>query len=133
MPAEAVDERARRDVPHVHDGVEQASGNEAHVGRDRHARHARVDVGVVVDREHFRPTHVHVSYPRRLVARARDDERAVVRKGERVDFLLVALERVPIRLREMSHIYAGVSGRGISRQPEIDGSEGAHESADPLH
>jgi hypothetical protein len=95
VPAEAVDERARRNVPDAHDGVERARGDEARVGRDGHARHARVDVGIVVDREHLRLACVHVPYPRRLVARARDDERAVVRKVERVDFLLVAFERVP--------------------------------------
>ena len=95
VPAEAVDERARRNVPDAHDGVERACGDEARIGRDGYARHARVDVGIVVDREHLRVARVHVPYPRRLVARARDDERAVVRKVERVDFLLVSFERVP--------------------------------------
>ena len=84
MPAEAVKERARRNIPDAHDGVERARSDEARIGQDGHARHTRVDVGIVVDREHLRVARVHAPYPRRLVVQARDDERAVVQKVERV-------------------------------------------------
>ena len=70
MPAEVVN------------GVERAHSDEARIGRDGHARHTRVDVGVIVDREHLRVVRVHAPYPRHLVVQARDDERAVVRKVE---------------------------------------------------
>ena len=78
-------------MPTFLDGIERASSD----GRDGHARHAHVDVGIVIDRKHLRLARIHVPYPRRLVARARDDERAVVREVERVDFLLVAFGSVP--------------------------------------
>jgi len=65
----------------MRDGVERAPSDEARIGRDGHARHTCVDVGVTVDREHLRVVRVHAPYPCRLVVQARDDERAVVRKS----------------------------------------------------
>jgi len=53
VPTETVDQRARRNVPDAHDSVQRPRGNEACIGRDGHARHAGVDVGIVVDREHL--------------------------------------------------------------------------------
>ena len=94
MPSETVDQRPSRNVPDAHDGVQRSRGDEARIGGDGHARHARVDVGIVIDREDLGLACGHVPYPRRLVARTRDDERAVVGEVERIDLLLVAFKGV---------------------------------------
>ncbi len=51
VPSETVDQRPSRNVPDAHDGVQRSRSDEARIGGDGHARHARVDVGIVVDRE----------------------------------------------------------------------------------
>jgi len=70
VPAEAVKERARRNIPDVHDSVKRACSDKARIRQDGHTRHTRVDIGIVVDQEHLQVMQVHAPYLRRLVVQA---------------------------------------------------------------
>ena len=85
------------------DGVKRARSDKARTGRDGHACHASVNVGIVIDQEHLRVARVHAPYPRRLGVQARGDERAVVRKVERVGWCPSDVYRMRLRayLRRM--------------------------------
>jgi len=93
VPSEAVDQCPSCNVPDAHDLILRTGGDKAIIGRDGHARHARVGVGSV-DRKHLRFARAHVPYPRCVARQARDDERTIVRKVEGPDTLLVASDRV---------------------------------------
>ena len=71
VPAEAVKERARHNIPDAHDSVKQACSDEACIRQDGHARHTCVDIGIVIDWEHLRVVQVHAPYLRHLVVQAK--------------------------------------------------------------